>query len=74
VKARDLKVGETYWVKAHGETVVPVRILAESVHGGWVAKYLDTHREVRIRRASRLLSRAEVADWIEDDPPPPPTG
>jgi hypothetical protein len=69
MKARDVKVGETYWVKVHGETLVPVRILAESVRGGWVAKDLDTHREVRIRRASRLRSRAEVTDQIEDDPP-----
>ena len=53
MKKSQIKIGGTYTAKVSG-FVVPVRILSESPHGGWVGINILTHREVRIRTAARL--------------------
>ena len=53
MKKSQIKIGGTYTAKVSG-FVVPVRILSESPHGGWVGMNILTKREVRIRTAARL--------------------
>jgi hypothetical protein len=53
VKKRDVVLGRVYAVKVSGR-LQPVRLVAESPHGGWVGRNLQTGREVRIRSAARL--------------------
>jgi len=53
VKKSEVQIGKTYTAKVSG-FVVPVRIVSESPHGGWVGINILTHREVRIRTAARL--------------------
>ncbi len=53
MKKDEIKVGGTYLVKV-SDRVVPVRIDAESAHGGWDATNLRTQKPVRIKGARRL--------------------
>lgn len=53
MKKTEVIIGGLYSVKVSGQ-VVPVRIIAESPHGGWVGKNEVTGKEVRIRTAARL--------------------
>jgi len=53
MKKSEVQIGKTYTAKVSG-FVVPVRIVSESPHGGWVGINILTHREVRIRTAARL--------------------
>ena len=53
MKKSEVQIGKTYTAKVSG-FVVPVRIVSESPHGGWVGINILTHREVRIRTSARL--------------------
>jgi hypothetical protein len=53
MKKDEIKVGGTYLAKV-SDKVVPVRIDAESTHGGWDATNLLTDKKVRIKGAQRL--------------------
>ena len=53
MKKRDVVLGQVYAVKVSGR-LQSVRLVAESPHGGWVGRNLQTGREVRIRSAARL--------------------
>jgi hypothetical protein len=53
MKKGDVILGQVYAVKVSGR-LQPVRVVAESPHGGWVGRNLLTGRAVRIRSAARL--------------------
>lgn len=53
MKKADIVVGGTYVVRVSGH-LVPVRLEAESVYGGWVGRNMRTGREIRIRTAGKL--------------------
>ena len=53
MRKSEVQIGDTYLVKVSGH-IVPVTILRESQHGGWVGRNENTGREVRIRSAARL--------------------
>jgi hypothetical protein len=53
VKKDEIKIGGTYLAKV-SDKVVPIRIDAESAHGGWDATNLLTDKKVRIKGAQRL--------------------
>ncbi len=53
MKKADVMVGGIYEARVSGQ-LVPVRITAVSVHGGWVGVNRKTQRLVRIRTAGRL--------------------
>jgi hypothetical protein len=53
MKKDEIKIGGTYLAKV-SDKVVPVRIDAESTHGGWDATNLLTDKKVRIKNAQRL--------------------
>jgi hypothetical protein len=57
MKKDEIKIGGTYLAKV-SDKVVPVRIDAESTHGGWDATNLLTDKKVRIKGALRRLGRA----------------
>jgi hypothetical protein len=50
---RDVVLGQVCAVKVSGR-IQQVRLVAESSHGGWIGRNLQTGREVRIRSAARL--------------------
>jgi hypothetical protein len=58
MKKAEIRIGTIYSVKVSGK-VVPVRIVAESLHGGWIGRNEVTGREVRIRTAGRLRKPVE---------------
>jgi len=53
MKKADVKIGSVYGAKVSGK-VVPVRIDAESAHGGWAGTNQATGKQVRIKSARRL--------------------
>jgi hypothetical protein len=53
MKQRDVVLGEVYAVKVSG-SIQPVRLVAESPHGGWIGRNLRTGRKIRIRTAAKL--------------------
>ncbi|MFO8012079.1 MAG: hypothetical protein R6X20_02120, partial [Phycisphaerae bacterium] len=53
MKKAQIQVGGTYAAKVSGK-VVPVRIDAESTHGGWTGTNQATGKQVRIKSARRL--------------------
>jgi len=62
MKKKDIEIGSTYLVKISGK-LAPVRILQESIYGGWNGRNKTTGRDIRIKTAGRLrrkLSAAEV--------------
>jgi hypothetical protein len=62
MKKRDVVLGQVYAVKASGR-IQQVRVEAESTHGGWVGRNLQTGREVRIRSAARLRYPIPPAEY-----------
>jgi hypothetical protein len=56
MKKKDVVIGETYAVKVSGK-IAPVKIISESIYGGWNGLNVRTKREVRIRSAMRLRYR-----------------
>jgi hypothetical protein len=57
MKQSDVHIGQHYIAKVTNK-LVTVEILAESPHGGWDAKNLDTGKNVRIKSAQRLRGTA----------------
>ena len=53
----EIQIGKAYLAKVT-DKVVPVRIDAESRHGGWDATNLTTNKKVRIKSAQRLRGPA----------------
>jgi hypothetical protein len=53
MKKGDGILGQVYAVKVSGR-VQPVRLVAQSPHGGWLGRNLQTGRSVRIRSVARL--------------------
>jgi hypothetical protein len=60
MKKRDVILGQVYAVKVSGR-IQHMRLVAESPHGGWVGRNLQTGREVRIRSAARLCYLVQQA-------------
>jgi hypothetical protein len=63
MKKRDVVLGQVYAVKVTGR-IQQVRLVAESPHGGWVGRNLQTSREVRIRSAARLRYPVQQAQQV----------
>ena len=59
MKKAEVVAGGTYEVKVSGG-LAPVKLGAESPHGGWVGTNLSTGREVRIKTAARLRRRLDT--------------
>jgi len=57
MKKAQIKIGATYVAKVSGK-IARVKIIGESVYGGWDAMNQDTGRTIRIKSAARL--RCEV--------------
>ena len=53
MKKADVKIGHRYTAKVSGKLAI-VQILAESRFGGWDAKNLITHKNVRIKSGQKL--------------------
>jgi len=70
MKKNEIKIGEAYMAKVN-DSDVPVRIDAESTHGGWDAKSLVTGRKVRIKTAQRLHRKCNEADLANLKRPTP---
>ena len=51
MKAKDVKVGETYTAKISDKRT-SIRIESKSAYGGWNAINLSTNRKVRIKSAT----------------------
>jgi hypothetical protein len=49
----DAILGQVYAVKVTCR-IQPVRLVAQSPHGGWLGRNLQTGRSVRIRSAARV--------------------
>ena len=63
MKKNEVRIGGRYLAKVSG-SVSPIRLDAESPHGGWDGTNLDTGRQVRIKSAQRL--RGEFNQHKED--------
>jgi hypothetical protein len=50
---QEIEIGKVYTAKISGK-LAPVRILSESLYGGWEAMNTRTSRTVRIRSAQKL--------------------
>jgi hypothetical protein len=57
MKKVDVEIDGQYIAKVSGE-LATVKIIGESVHGGWVATNVKTGRRIRIRSAQRLRAPA----------------
>ena len=72
MKKRDVELGQVYAVKVSGR-IQPVRLIAESPHGGWVGRNEQTGREIRIRstrvRASARMAELSACKVIASLPP-----
>jgi len=53
MRKASIRIGAVYMAKVSG-TVVPVRIINESIYGGWNGINEVTNRSVRIKSARRL--------------------
>jgi hypothetical protein len=58
MKGKQVRIGAVYLAKVSG-TLAPVRIVSESIYGGWDAVNVATKRDVRIRGAARLRAELE---------------
>ena len=70
MKKNEIKIGQAYMAKVNNSEA-PVRIDAESRHGGWDAKNLVTGRKVRIKTAQRLHRQCTQADLANIKRPTP---
>ena len=73
MKKTNVELGCCYLAKISGR-LSPVRILDESVYGGWRGKNLRTQRDVRIRSAQKLrrvLTAEEAAALSRQSPVKP---
>lgn len=53
MKKSEVKIGSRYVAKVSGK-LAEVRIVVESLNGGWIAWNEQTNRRVRIKSAQRL--------------------
>ena len=70
MKKNEIKIGQAYMAKVNGSEA-PVRIDAESKHGGWEAKNLISGHKVRIKTAQRLRRQCTQADLAGQKRPMP---
>ena len=70
MKKNEIKIGQAYMAKVNNSEA-PVRIDAESRHGGWDAKNLVSGRKVRIKTAQRLHRQCTQADLANLERPTP---
>ncbi len=70
MKKNEIKIGHAYMAKVTNSEA-PVRIDAESPHGGWDAKNLISGRKVRIKTAQRLRRQCTQADLANLKRPTP---
>jgi hypothetical protein len=68
MKKDEIKIGGTYLAKV-SDKVVPVRIDAESRHGGWEATNMATNKRVRIKSAQRLRGEVNAGGKKQADKP-----
>ena len=68
MKKAEVQIGEVYVAKVSGK-LVPVKILGESVYGGWTARNTVTDRIVRIRSAQKLRYRAKTQEELQSTQP-----
>lgn len=61
MKKADVQIGGRYIAKVSGK-LARVRIIGESIYGGWDATNEATGRDVRIKTAARL--RVAVGDGV----------
>ena len=59
MKKAQVEIGSVYIAKVSGR-LSRVKILRDSIYGGWVGLNLDTNCEVRIKTAGRLQRRWDV--------------
>jgi hypothetical protein len=70
MKKNEITIGGTYLAKV-SDKVVPVRIDAESRHGGWDATNMATNKRVRIKSAQRLRGEVNASGKKQADKPEP---
>jgi hypothetical protein len=70
MKKNVITIGGTYLAKV-SDKVVPVRIDAESRHGGWEATNMATNKKVRIKSAQRLRGEVSASGKKHADKPEP---
>jgi hypothetical protein len=68
MKKNEITIGGTYLAKV-SDKVVPVRIDAESRHGGWEATNMSTNKKVRIKSAQRLRGEVNAGGKKQADKP-----
>jgi hypothetical protein len=65
MKKADIRIGGTYVAKVSG-SLTTVRIMSESIYGGWNGQNIATGREVRIKTAARLRKPVEYSNLLTD--------
>jgi hypothetical protein len=70
MKKNEITIGGTYLAKV-SDKVVPVRIEAESRHGGWDATNMATNKKVRIKSAQRLRGEVKAGNKPQAEKPEP---
>lgn len=55
----DIKIGEIYCAKVSGK-LAHVRVINESIYGGWNCVNLATNRKIRIKSARRFRPRTRL--------------
>lgn len=59
MRKAEVSVGRTYVAKVSGK-ITKVKLVSESLHGGWDAVNVETGRRVRIRTAARLRKEVQA--------------
>lgn len=59
MRKQEVSVGRTYVAKVSGR-LTKVKLVSESLHGGWDAVNVETGRRVRIRTATRLRKEVQA--------------
>lgn len=67
VKKNEVQIGKVYLAKV-SDKVVPVRIDAESPHGGWDGTNMSTNKKVRIKSPQRLRGLAAPGSGAKTTP------
>ena len=58
MKKKDVQIGDIYIVKVSG-VLCHVKILQESLYGGWTGRNLVTNKTIHIKTARRLQRKCE---------------
>ncbi|MCC7408762.1 MAG: winged helix-turn-helix domain-containing protein [Phycisphaeraceae bacterium] len=67
MKKNEVQIGKVYLAKV-SDKVVPVRIDAESPHGGWDGTNMSTNKKVRIKSPQRLRGLAAPGSGAKTTP------